>query len=397
MGNPVPDAAHEVSRGADVQHFYSSNSWIEGKAEDQLDLAARLPGVKEIAAFPDLHPGKFGPVGCAILADRLYPHLIGNDIGCGMSVFLLDLPARKIRVDKAAQRLRALSDAWDGDAAAALRESGLPTSAHDGALGSIGGGNHFCEVQAVASIADETLARTFGVVKDSTLLMVHSGSRSLGVEVFGSVLNLVDGIEAETEEAHAYLEQHGQAMKWAALNRRIIAERAAEALRSSCRLIADSPHNLIEVVDDGFLHRKGAAKADIPLVPLAGSRDALSFLLQPTYRIRTSLGSLAHGAGRKYDRRSMHDRVGSNKSDRDKLERTSFGGRVVCEDQQLLLEEAPVAYKDVHVVVDDLSRHGLATRVAALKPLVTFKKVLTGHQTGKLEKHERLLQRRRDR
>lgn len=397
MGNPVPDAARECSRGVGIQHFYSSNSWIEGKAEDQLDQAAKLPGVRQIAAFPDLHPGKFGPVGCAILSDRLYPHLIGNDIGCGISVFLLDLPARKLRVDKAAQRLRVLSQAWAGDPTAARRESGLPATAHDEALGSIGGGNHFCELQAVTSIADETLAQTFGIAKDSTFLMVHSGSRSLGVEVFESVQQLFGGIEAESGEARAYLDQHFLAVRWAALNRRVIAERAAEALRSSCRLIVDSPHNLIEVVGDGFLHRKGAAKADMPLVPLAGSRDALSFLLKPTDQIHTSLGSLAHGAGRKYDRRSMRGRVGSNKSDLDKLERNSFGGRVVCEDQQLLLEEAPVAYKDPHVVVDELSKHGLVIRLVGLKPLVTFKKVLAGHQSGNLEKRRRLLQRRRER
>lgn len=397
MGNPLSDAEHDSDRVADIDNFYSSNSWIEGKAVVQLDLTAKLRGVQKIAAFPDLHPGKYGPVGCAILADRIYPHLIGNDIGCGISVFLLDLSARKIRVDKAAQKLRALEGSWNEDPVVALKDIGLRSTLHDVTLGSIGGGNHFCELQAVDEIFDEAITQKFGLTKDSALLMVHSGSRSFGTEVFGTIQNHVSGLEAGSDEALIYLERHFQAVKWATLNRRVIAARAADALRSSCRLITDAPHNLIETAGEFFLHRKGAAKANLPLVPLAGSRDALSFLLKPTDQIHTALESLAHGAGRKYDRRSMSGRVGSTRLDREKLERTSFGGRVVCEDRRLLLEEAPGAYKDSQAVVDDLSSHGLATKVAALKPLVTYKKAFADQQSERQEKHEILLQRRRDR
>lgn len=397
MGNPIPDAEHGSNRVADIELFYSSSAWIEGKAVDQLDQAATLKGVQKIAAFPDLHPGRYGPVGCAILADRIYPHLVGTDIGCGMSVFLLDLPARKIRVDKVARKLRALESPWNGDTVAALKGAGLHPTMHNAALGSIGGGNHFCELQAVAAISDEAFAMTYGITKDSTLLMVHSGSRSFGAEVFDTVQGCLCGIEAGTDEALAYLDQHCLAVKWAALNRCIIAARAADALRSSCQLIADSPHNLIERAGDCYIHRKGAAKANLPLVPLAGSRDALSFLLKPTMQVHTALDSFAHGAGRKYDRHSMSGRVGASRSDREKLVRTSFGGRVVCEDRRLLQEEAPAAYKDPQAVVDDLSDHGLASKVAALKPMVTFKKALIEQQQGRSEKQERLLQRRRDR
>jgi release factor H-coupled RctB family protein len=70
----------------------------------------------------------------------------------------------------------------------------------------------------------------------------------------------------------------------------------------------------------------------------------------------------------------MVGRVGATRSGREGLTRTSFGGLVVCEDRQLLVEEAPQAYKDPTHVVGELRSAGLADSVAALKPLLTYKK-----------------------
>lgn len=397
MGNPLLDGAEAHADAAIIHTFYSDKSWIEGAAVDQLNHVAGYSGVQSIAAFPDLHPGKYGPVGCAILAERLYPQLIGNDIGCGMSLFALDIPARKLRIDKAAQKLRALEGQWDGDAAKRLQASDLPTNLHPETLGTIGGGNHFCEVQAVGDLFDPIAARRIGLTKDTTMLLVHSGSRSLGMEVFSDVLHLVKAVDSDTTDAKTYMHRHHQAVAWARLNRQIIAERAANALRASCKLIADSPHNLIEELDGGYLHRKGAAKADIPFVPLAGSRDSLSYLLEPVGSNNAALASLAHGSGRRYDRRSMLGRIGDKKSDREKLARTSFGGVVICEDKQLLIEEAPQAYKNSEQVLDDLVGAGLASCVASFKPLITFKKASHERKSAAREKQRKLTQRRRDR
>ncbi|MFA6157961.1 RtcB family protein, partial [Mesorhizobium sp.] len=104
---------------AHIQHYYSPRTWIEGAALQQLQTVAALPGVTSIAAFPDLHPGKYGPTGIAVLSERLHPQLIGNDIGCGMSLFELDLPLRRLRIDKAVERLRQI-EAEDVDPHAAL-------------------------------------------------------------------------------------------------------------------------------------------------------------------------------------------------------------------------------------------------------------------------------------
>ena len=77
----------------------------------------------------------------------------------------------------------------------------------------------------------------------------------------------------------------------------------------------------------------------------------------------------------------MQGRVGNTRSDRERLLRTSFGGRVICEDRQLLIEEAPDAYKNSARVRDDLVSHNLAETVASLQPLITFKKAAKAERT----------------
>jgi release factor H-coupled RctB family protein len=105
-----------------------------------------------------------------------------------------------------------------------------------------------------------------------------------------------------------------------------------------------------------------------------GSRGTLSYLVEPLATAAPeALASLAHGAGRKYDRASMHGRTGRVKSELERLARNPFGGRVVCDDRISLVEEAPEAYKAIDGVVSDLVDFGLARVVATFRPVVTFK------------------------
>jgi release factor H-coupled RctB family protein len=349
MGNSPP-----VDGPAPIRHFYSSKAWIEGLAVRQLETVAALPGVRAVAAMPDLHPGKYGPVGCAILADAIHPAFVGGDIGCGMALFALDLPLRKLRIDRAAARLREIDCPWDGDIAGARAAEGLDLSAFDASLGTIGGGNHFCELQAIDEILSPEAAAAAGLDRNCAFLLVHSGSRGLGHAIMEA--ELAEGLRALDPDSAAgrdYLRRHDHALRWASLNRRVIARRAAQALRAQARLICELSHNLAERRADGVLHRKGAAPADRGLAPLPGSRGARSYLVAPRADAAPeSLASLAHGAGRKYDRRSMHGRVGGARSAREKLMRNPFGGIVLCDDRDLLIEEAPDAYKPIDRVID---------------------------------------------
>jgi release factor H-coupled RctB family protein len=375
MGNSQPISMGNVDGRAPVHTFYSDKSWIEGGAVQQLEQVASLPGVKAVAAMPDLHPGKYGPVGCAILADNVHPHFVGADIGCGMGLFQLDIPVRKFRTEKVAERLAVLDEPWAGDVGAARDAAGLSPTPFDASLGSIGGGNHFCEFQAIEEIVAPETAGKAGLDPALTYILVHSGSRGLGYAILerqlaAGTVTLDRGSEAETR----YFESHDHAVRWAVLNRHVIARRAAAAARGEVRLIADLSHNFMEKTAAGVLHRKGAAPSDRGLVPIPGSRAALSYLAEPLTPGRPeALASLAHGAGRKYDRASMHGRVRTKKSDLAKLTRNPFGGMVLCEDRDLLVEEAGDAYKNVDRTVADLEDFGLARVAAAFRPLVTFK------------------------
>lgn len=388
MGNSLA-----VGGRAPVHTFYSTKSWIEGNATQQLETVASLPGVRAVAGMPDLHPGKYGPVGCSILADRIHPQLAGSDIGCGMGLFRLDLAVRKLRLDRAAEQLRALDAPWEGDAASALAQAGLAPTPFDASLGSIGGGNHFCELQAVEEIVEPEAAAKAGLDRGAVHVLVHSGSRGLGYAILQRQLAAgTPALDPASEAGRAYLLEHDAAVCWAALNRRTIAARAAAAARAEAHALADLSHNLVEATDGGILHRKGAAPADRGLVPIPGSRGTLSYLVEPLAADRPeTLASLAHGAGRKYDRASMHGRMRTGKADRAKLARNPFGGMIVCEDRDLLVEEAPEAYKSIDRVIADLADFGLARVVATFRPLVTFKTATSAHKhrQGKGEREDR--------
>lgn len=383
MGNLIGSSGSSSPRvvaTAHIQHCFSPRTWIEGAALQQLKTVAALPGVTSVAAFPDLHPGKYGPTGIAVLSERLHPQLIGNDIGCGISLFELDLPLRKLRIDKAVECLRQI-EAEDIDPHAALAGVDLPLDLYPDALGTIGGGNHFCELQAVDQAIDAAGESLFD--RQKLYLLVHSGSRGLGAFVFGQMLDLqsamIAGLDPQSAEGRNWRRQHDLCVTWASLNRRLIAERAASALRSEVRVMADVPHNLVRDRADGFVHHKGSAAVRMgDVAPIAGSRASLSYVVRALDGTGPSLGGISHGAGRKYDRATMHGRAGRNRSERDALLRNVWGGQLICDDRNLVIEEAASAYKDAGQVVQDLADAGLVVTLAAMKPLVTYKKAIDG-------------------
>ncbi|MGV6839834.1 MAG: RNA ligase RtcB family protein [Planktomarina sp.] len=351
-----------------LHHFYSAASWVEGRAITQAEEVCKWPGVTHVATFPDLHPGRYGPVGAAITADRIFPQLVGGDIGCGMSVFLLDLDRRKLKLEKAAKRLRTLGDPYDP-----LEDIPASYQGETASLGTIGGGNHFCELQEVESVTPGV-----GVSKGQMLLMVHSGSRGFGAGLFQSIKDRwADGFDPESEAGQVYIDMHDKAMEYAALNRHLIALRAARSLRAKMTPFCDAPHNFLSFEDGMWLHRKGSASTAVGgLIPLAGSRQSHSYLMTPLRDAPAqALASMAHGAGRKYDRSSMHGRVRAKRSDVASMERNPFGGRVICEDKDLLVEESGCAYKSAAQVSKDLADAGIAEIAATLRPIITFKKV----------------------
>jgi release factor H-coupled RctB family protein len=145
-----------------------------------------------------------------------------------------------------------------------------------------------------------------------------------------------------------------------------------DRLRTGGVRLVDICHNSVERLDESWLHRKGAATSIEGAVVIPGSRGAFTYVVAPKQPSERSAFSLAHGAGRKWSRSDSRARLEKRFSAKD-LTRTELGSHVICEDKELLYEEAPQAYKNITIVVDDLVTHGLAEVVAILRPLVTYK------------------------
>ena len=233
MGNSI-----SVNADPRVHIFASATSWIEDAAIRQLTLLANRNGMTAVAGMPDLHPGHHGPVGCAALAKGfVHADVIGTDIGCGMQFWSLDMVERNLNLDKLVQRFSALEGTWSGDAIAELEAADIVATDHAHALGTIGGGNHFCEVQAIEEIVDSVISANAGLVRGGTALLVHSGSRSLGAATL--LCHYASGTDGLPLEAGGleYISDHDVAVRFASLNRQIIARRAlgARRHRANCK------------------------------------------------------------------------------------------------------------------------------------------------------------------
>ncbi|SPY79169.1 RNA-splicing ligase RtcB [Providencia rustigianii] len=105
MGNTL----HSV--GEHIRYIATESTWIESKAIQQLQITANLPNMVSVVGMPDLHPGRGYPIGAAFFsAKRFYPALVGNDIGCGMSLFQTDIKRAKVNLDKLEKQLSEMTD-----------------------------------------------------------------------------------------------------------------------------------------------------------------------------------------------------------------------------------------------------------------------------------------------
>lgn len=352
---------------------------MESTALDQLHHLASLPDMLFAAGFPDLHPGKGIPNGAAAVSQKqIYPHLIGNDVGCGMALFDTDLPRRKVKLDRLAQKLAGLELTPDGDLRPWIERFRLEPASLSAAFGTIGGGNHFAELLVVEDLRQPEHFTIAGLQPDHCLLLVHSGSRSLGEQVLRSHTDHfgAKGLDVAGEEAQAYLTEHDHAVRWAQANRDLLGHRFLQGIRAHGEALVNTPHNSIsrETLTDGacWIHRKGAASTRTPLVIIPGTRGSWTYLVAPTGPQDANAYSVAHGAGRKWKRTECRGRLNRNYRASD-LTRTKLKSRVICEDRDLLYEEAPEAYKDITRVISDLEAFGLVEVVATLRPLLTYK------------------------
>lgn len=365
-----------MTMNKNVHVISSDDSWLDQHAIDQLHQTATLDGIERAVGLPDLHAGRGIPIGAAFWSpSHVYPHLVGNDIGCGMALWQTDMPSRKFKLDKVVRKLTGLETPWTGDHSTKLAEMNLPTDLDGETLGTIGGGNHFAEFQMVETIVNEAVFHRHGLDAERVLLLVHSGSRGLGQAILREHVHHYNtqGLEVTSDAFASYRGKHDQAMRWAELNRDIIADRFLSRLGAGAERKLDIFHNSVTEHNNGWLHRKGAAPADKGLVVIPGSRGTMTYLVSPRLaEADMALHSLAHGAGRKWTRSDAKAKLGRRVKISD-LERTNLGGRVICEDKNLIFEEAPQAYKDIENIINDLCKAGLIEIVAILRPIITYK------------------------
>lgn len=360
-----------------VKIVKSEKSWMESNAIDQLEKVAELDGIVKAVGLPDLHVGKT-PIGAAYMTKGvIYPHIIGNDIGCGMALFSTGIKRGKFKFDKVRGKLERLEDLENVDISHFIENVDLPAKE---ALGTIGSGNHFAEFQAVEKIYDEIAFEEIGMDKSSIYLLVHSGSRGYGEYILRKYIERYScqkGLKEDSEPFKAYMEEHNTALEFARLNRELIAYRLLTIIggKESVKVL-DSVHNGISVKEmygeKLYIHRKGAAPSDVGYIVIAGTRGTNSYIVKPEEKLYGYVFSVSHGAGRRWNRLSCKERLENvypDKSVREKI----LASNLIHRDRSVIYEEAPEAYKSIEKVIEDMLNENMISIVATLTPLITYK------------------------
>ncbi len=340
----------------------SAKTWIEDAAIEQLRHVSQLSDIQKLIAMADLHPSKTYPNGMIAESQKLiYPALIGGDIGCGVGLWQTTLKSHKIKVDK-----------WVKSLSQNMESQKKIAEDYSHQMGSIGGGNHFAELTKIIWLCDDYSEYS----TKNLYILVHSGSRGLGGKIQHDFLSQhgYTGIDAQSSAGQKWLKQQDKAIAYGENNRAAIAEKMADILHTSIQLVNDNPHNLIKNIQDKWVHYKGAThiRKNREAVMILGSRGAPSYLVQPTKAVEDVNYGLAHGAGRKWARTNMVKRLSKYKHK--DLTRTELKSHVICHDKQLLIEEAPQAYKNIEQVINDLTHYDLCKPIAKFEPIITFKK-----------------------
>ena len=283
-------------------------------------------------------------------------------------------------------------------------------------LGTLGAGNHFVEVDKVEEIFDEGTAKAFQLHQGQIVILIHTGSRGLGHQVATDYIRIMQTamvqygfkspdrelacVPFNSKEGQEYFKAMCAAANFAWCNREIITWEIRKGWRNifgesggKLDLLYDVAHNIAKIEDHTIdsivqkvlVHRKGATRAFGPGQPelpehflqtgqpvlIPGSMGTSSYVLAGTEKsMDLTFGSSCHGAGRRLSRTSAKKQVEAVQL-KEKLR--SQGIFVQAGSFAGLAEEAPVAYKDIDMVVDTVHLAGIARKIAKLKPLIVIK------------------------
>ncbi len=367
---------------------------MEPQAVAQARNLANLPfAYKHIAIMPDSHVGYGMPIG-SILATSgvVVPNAVGVDIGCGMvaqKTYLKEISTEELKkvLGIARQTIPVGFDHHKEAQDEALmpenhEELNIVKNQYNSALkqlGTLGGGNHFIEIQRGSD----------GYI----WIMIHSGSRNLGYKVANHYNRLAQRLNErwfsvveknkelaflpiETQEAHDYMNEMNYCIAFGVANRKLMMQRMMEAMHEvkgdfEVDEIINKPHNFAawehHFGKNVLVHRKGATRAfDGELGMIPGSQGTKSYIVKGKGNPESFM-SCSHGAGRKLGRKQAKRELNLEEEIN------------LLEEQNILhairhksdLEEAAGAYKDIFEVMNN--QKDLVDIVVELQPLAVIK------------------------
>ena len=351
---------------------------IEAGAITQMEMAMRLPVTVGGALMPDAHQGYGLPIGGVLAADNaIIPYGVGVDIGCRMALSIYDISEghfmennSKYKRELVAYTKFGAGAGWHGKHKAEHEVldnpdfkmnafvNGLLGKASE-QLGTSGGGNHFAEWGIIEFAEDDV---KLNINKGKYLaLLTHSGSRGFGAMVAGHYTKLAKEIcklpkEAaqlaylglDTAEGQEYWMAMNLAGDYASACHDIIHERLTKAIGGQVLAKVENHHNFAWKENwngrEVIVHRKGAtpaAKDVMGIIP--GSMTAPGFLVRGKGEAN-SINSASHGAGRQMSRTAAIKGITRN----DMTQMLKDHGVTLI---GAGLDEAPMAYKDIHKVM----------------------------------------------
>ncbi len=433
----------------------------EDRALKQLVNITSLPGiVRHGIAMPDIHSGYGPPIGGvgATRADKgvISPGFVGFDENCGVRLLTSQISFNSIKdhlgkisedifrnvpsgVGQGKAKAVSMDDIenildkgsrWvveqgygEKDDAELCEAGGSLIADHEKVskrakkrgldqVGTLGGGNHFIEIQMVDQIYDKDKADVFNLEEEQVVVMIHTGSRGLGHQNCKDFLskakkstrkneydfpdNQLNSFPFNSPEGKEFFLGLGGACNFSFANRQMITHTIRKIwnknLEGSLNLLYDVAHNTAKLEEhevDGeerqlVVHRKGATRAFPPghtelpekykdtgqPVIMPGSMGTCSYVLAGTRRGKASFFSTAHGAGRKMSRTAARKNISDKKLFELMKEKNII---LKSRSKRGVTEEAPGAYKDINEIVDVVSEAGLAEKVARVKPLAVIK------------------------
>ena len=366
--------------------------WLNDMEEGALSQARNLANLffawKWIAIMPDSHLGYGMPVGGVMATDGIIvPNAVGVDIGCGMVATKLSLTdIDETAVKQMMGQIRKSipvgfkhnkeAQAWDGfDDAPDIPIIQKELNSARKQLGTLGGGNHFIEIQR----GDD----------GHIWLMIHSGSRNFGLKTanmyHGQAKKLcarwqsdiphpdLSFLPMDTDIGREYYEAMNYCMRFAHASRALMMKKtvaiAHDITGATIEHEVNIHHNYAAFENhygkNVLVHRKGATKATEGLQGIIpGSMGTNSYIVEGLGNPESFM-SCSHGAGRRMGRKHAQRTLDFDKEKR-QMEGIFHALRSARD-----LDEAPGAYKDIDVVMEN--QEDLVKPVVKLRPLGVIK------------------------